>query len=90
MLEIPGVSRNGCYAFKNRKPSRRQLKMEKRMEEIRQIYKESHEIYGAPKIAEKMREKGDPVSDKTVGNYMRKIGIKACYIKRSKNISIYT
>ena len=33
--------------------------MEKRMEKIRQIYKESHEIYGAPKIAKKMREQGD-------------------------------
>ncbi|MEY8327712.1 transposase [Lachnospiraceae bacterium 48-33] len=43
--------------------------MEKRMEEIRQIHKESHEIYGAPKIAKKMREDGDPISEKTVGNY---------------------
>ena len=54
----------------------------KRMEEIRQIHKESHEIYGAPKTAKKMREKGDTVSDKTVGNFMRDIGIKACYIKK--------
>lgn len=45
------------------------MKMEKRMEEIRQIHKESHEIYGAPKIAKKMREDGDPISEKTVGNY---------------------
>ena len=48
VLEILGVSRNGYYAFKNRRPSGRQLKKEKRMEEIRKIHKESHEIYGAP------------------------------------------
>ncbi|MCI8365821.1 MAG: hypothetical protein HFG34_12880, partial [Eubacterium sp.] len=44
VLEILGVSKNGYYAFKKRKPSGRQRKMEKRMEEIRQIHKESHEI----------------------------------------------
>lgn len=88
MLEILGVSRNGYYAFKNREPSDRQLKKEKRMEEIRQIHEESHEIYGAPKIAEKMRERGEHVSDKTVGNYMREIGIKACYAKHSAKTTI--
>ena len=62
--------------------------MEKRIEQIRQIHKESHEIYGAPKIAKKMREWGDLISDKTVGNYMRKIGIKACYIKHSIKTTI--
>lgn len=46
------------------------------MEKIRKIHKGFHEIYGTPKIAKKMRENGDPVSDKTVGNYMRKIRIK--------------
>ena len=62
--------------------------MEKRMEEIRQIHKESHEIYGAPKIAKKMREDGDPISEKTVGNYMRKMGIRACCIKHSIKTTI--
>lgn len=62
--------------------------MEKRMEETRQIHKESHEIYGAPKIAEEMRKKGDRISNKTVGNYMKKIGIKACYIKHSIKTTI--
>lgn len=62
--------------------------MEKRMEETRQIHKESHEIYGAPKIAEEMRKKGDRISNKTVGNYMKKLGTKACYIKHSIKTTI--
>lgn len=49
--------------------------------EIRTIYEESHNIYGAPKIAAKMRQKGDKVSGRTVGKYMREIGIRACYRK---------
>lgn len=58
------------------------------MEEIREIHKESHEIYGAPKIAEEMRKKGDTISNKTVGNYMREIGIRACYTKHSVKTTI--
>ncbi len=51
------------------------------MAEIKTIYEESHEIYGAPKIAAKLRQKGDKVSERTVGKYMREIGIQACYRK---------
>ena len=40
------------------------------MAEIKAIYEESHEIYGAPKIAAKMRQKGNKVSERTVGKYM--------------------
>jgi len=58
------------------------------MEEIREIHKESHEIYGAPKIAEEMKKKGDTISNKTVGNYMREIGICACYTKHSVKTTI--
>ena len=58
------------------------------MEEIREIHKESHQIYGAPKIAEEMRKKGDRISDKTVGNYMREMNIKACYIKHYAKTTI--
>lgn len=51
------------------------------MEEIMEIHAESHEIYGAPKIAARMRRKGECISDKTVGNYMRQMGLRACYVK---------
>lgn len=88
MLEILGVSRNGYYSFQTRKPSGRQLKQEKRLEEIRKIHKDSHDIYGAPKTAEEMRKKGDAISDKTVGNYMREIGIRACYTKHDTKTTI--
>lgn len=51
------------------------------MKEIRAIHEESHRIYGAPKIAAKMRQKGDRVSERTVGKYMKETGIRACYRK---------
>ena len=81
MLRILGVSRSGYNAFRKRTPSAGQLKKKQRMAAIKTIYDESHKIYGAPKIAAKMRQKGDKVSGRTVGKYMREIGIRACYRK---------
>ena len=45
------------------------------------IYQESHQNYGAPKIAECLRREGEKIADKTVGNYRRELGIKAQYVK---------
>lgn len=81
VLRILGVSRSGYIAFRKRSPSRSRIKKEQRMEKIREIHEESHEIYGAPKIASEMRKGGDNISARTVGNYMREMGIRACYIK---------
>lgn len=81
VLRISGVSRSGYLAFRRHIPSGSRIKKEQRMEEIRTIHEESHGIYGAPKIAAKMRWEGDRVSDKTVGNHMRGMGLRACYRK---------
>ena len=81
VLSVLGVSRNGYYAFKKRKPSNNQLKKEHRMEKIREIHEDSHQNYGAPKITECLLEEGETISEKTVGNYMREMGIKAQYVK---------
>ena len=81
VLKILGVSRNGYYSFKNRKPSLREKRKEAIEDKIIDIYDESHQNYGAPKITQKLREIGEEISEKTVGNYMSELGIKAQYIK---------
>lgn len=50
-------------------------------EKIQKIYEESHQNYGAPKITAELRKSGEYVSEKTVGNYMRQMGIKAHWVK---------
>lgn len=62
-----------------KEPSKRHKKKEERMERIREIHEESHENYGAPKITEVMKQEGESISEKTVGNYMREMGIHARY-----------
>ena len=48
---------------------------------ILDIYKKSHNIYGAPKITEILHKKGEKISERTVTEYMHQLHIKACYIK---------
>ena len=41
----------------------------------------SYQNYGAPKITEMLHKQGECIAEKTVGNYMRQMGIKAQWIK---------
>ena len=76
-----GVSRSGCHAWKKRIPSDTQKRREKIMRKTREIYGESHQNYGAPKITKELEKAGIHVSEKTIGNYMRDMGIKAQWVK---------
>lgn len=82
VLRILGVSRSGYNSFKKRefnakKPSRKdELKAL-----ILDVYLKSKQIYGAPKITKELNKRGIKVAEKTVGNYMRQMKIKAHYVK---------
>ena len=81
VLRKLGVSRSGYNNWKNRLPSKRELRKNAIKEKIKDIYDESHQNYGAPKITECLKKDGEVITEKTVGNYMREMGIKAQYIK---------
>jgi transposase InsO family protein len=76
-----GASRSGYYAWRKRLPSEQAKRKAALKEMILAIHNESHQNYGAPKITKELRKKGKTVSEKTVGNYMREMGIKAQYVK---------
>ncbi len=67
--------------WKKRLPSKRELRKNAIKERIVEIYNESHPNYGTPKITECLKKEGEVIVEKTVGNYMRELGIKAQYIK---------
>lgn len=81
MLRILGVSRSGYFDFKRRLPSDRNRRKEEIKEKIKQIYDESYQNYGAPKITQILNKDGETIAEKTVGNYMREMGIRAQYTK---------
>lgn len=81
VLKILGVSRSGYLNWKKRLPSKRELRKQAIKERILEIYYDSHQNYGAPKITECLKKEGETIAEKTVGNYMRELGIKAQYVK---------
>ena len=81
VLKILGVSRSGYIRFKKKVPSDRELRKCAIKERIYEIYQDSYQNYGTPKITECLRKEGEIISEKTVGNYMREMGIKAQYVK---------
>lgn len=77
MLKILGVSRSGCHAWLKRMPSNQKKHKEAMQDKIQKIYDESKQNYGAPKISFELRKCGEIISERTVGKYMKKMGIKA-------------
>ena len=49
--------------------------------EIQKIYDNSKQNYGAPKIAQELHKSGKTTSQRTVGKYMREMGIRAQWTK---------
>lgn len=81
VLRILGVSRSGYLSFKKRLPSDRSKRKDAIKKSIEQIYEESYQNYGAPKITQILQQSGECIAEKTVGNYMREMGIKAQYVR---------
>ena len=81
VLSELNVSSSGYYAWAARKPSKQAQHRKEMKEKIKTIYNDSKQIYGAPKIAQVMQQSGDCISERTVGVYMRQMGIQACWVK---------
>lgn len=81
ILKHLGVSRSGYHAWLKRVPSNSNKRKADIKEQIHGIYEQFHQIYGAPKIAAELWKTGEAISVKTVGNYMREMGIRAHWVK---------
>ena len=81
LLKKSGVSRSGCHAWKKRVPLETEIYRAVLKEKIRKIYNASHQNYGAPKMTVELQKSGGEVTEKTVGNYMRQMGMKAQWMK---------
>ena len=62
-------------------PSDTQKRKETVKAKIQDIYNESKQNYGAPKITKELQKDGEVISERTVGKYMREMGIKAQWVK---------
>jgi len=83
VLKILGVSKSGYYAWVNREPSQTEIRRAKIKQAIKEVYDESKSIYGAPKIHHRLKSKGIHTSARTIGVYMKQMGIQAHYVKKT-------
>ena len=81
MLLYLGVSRSGYNAWLKRKPSKQAKRKHVIKARIKEIYNDSYQNYGAPKITKVLQKSGEKISERTIGKYMKEIHIKAQYIK---------
>ena len=62
-------------------PSNAEKRRESVKAKIKDIYDKSKQNYGAPKITQVLRKTGETISERTVGQYMKQMGIKAQRVK---------
>jgi putative transposase len=77
LCRVVGVTRQGFYAWKRRPASAHELADRELAERIRQIYVDTEEIYGAPRIYSELKlADGVRVGKKRVARLMRQLGIR--------------
>lgn len=76
MSHVLGVTAAGYYAWKYRAPSERRLYDCVLKEKISKIHKDSHEIYGAPRIHAELKAQGVNTGKKRVARLMKELGIE--------------
>ena len=81
MLKRLGVSRSGYRAFLCHKSSAGEQRKNTVKDKIRKIYDDSRQNYGVLKITRELQKDGERISERTVGKYMREMGLKAQWIR---------
>lgn len=90
ILHYIGVSTSGYYAWIRHKPSPSETHRDQMKDKIQDIYQDSDQIYGAPKITVIMRRQGDFISERTTGKYMHEMGICARWVKHRTRTTIHS
>ena len=78
------LSRSGFYASMKRPKSEREIENAKLISEIQKIHVESRGTYGLPRIFEKLKQLGKPVSKNRVSRLMKKAAISVLIKRRFK------
>lgn len=85
MCQVLSVSLSGYYAWRQRRPSRRQVENELLTAEIRQIHQESYQTYGSPRVHAELRARGLSCNRKRVERLMRQHQLRAVCKRRRRH-----
>jgi transposase InsO family protein len=78
------VSRSGYYKWLNRLESKQTQQRQKWTQQIRDVYDESRQLYGSPKISKRLQQKGVSISERTVSRIMKQEGIRSRTVRKYK------
>jgi putative transposase len=84
MCKLLNVSRSGFYKWCISGPSNQELRKAVILERIKFHYNDSNGIYGSPKITYKLQEENYDVTERTVSNYMKELGLRSCVSRTFK------
>jgi putative transposase len=82
MCRLLGVTRQGYYAYAVRGPSKRLVADIQLCTVIREVFAESGETYGSPRICEELRHRGVRVGKRRVERAMRGMGLQPVMPRR--------
>ena len=84
MCQVLKVSRSGYYDWQHRKLNPRQSSNAALDCEIRAIFSEHRGRYGAPRIADELKDRGIVCSENRVARRMQALGLRAIQAKKFK------
>jgi putative transposase len=82
MCQVLEVSRAGYYAWLGRPESPRAVHQAGIVEQIRQVHRESRQVYGSPRVHRSLKAKGVTCCENTVAKLMRRAGVRAATARR--------
>lgn len=88
MCQLLGVARAGYYAWLQHPISDRAQEDARLLKLIRASFIASHGIYGAPRILQDLRERGEACSKHRVSRLMRENGLRALHGYRIRHIPV--
>lgn len=84
MCSILLVSKSGFYKWLEAKPSQQERHKLHVMERICYHFEDNKKRYGSPKITRLLLAEGITIAERTVGLYMKEMGLRACVTRKFK------
>jgi putative transposase len=78
------VSRSGYYKWLRHPESERERQHKEWTAQIKEVYDQSRQLYGSPKVTERLNQKGVIISQRTVTRIMKENGIRSKTVKKYK------
>jgi len=77
VCRVLGVTRQGYYAWKNRKPGKRSTRKQELVMKVKEAHEQSRQTYGSPRVFQELKARQVKVCENTVARYMREAGLSA-------------